>query len=44
MSTARVDPSYLDLQARIGISKHTGGFPASVLKSLFGVKEVEPFA
>ena len=24
--------------------KDTGGFPASVLKSLFGVKEVEPFA
>ena len=24
--------------------KGTGGFPASVLKSLFGVKEVEPFA
>ena len=24
--------------------KDTGGFPASVLKGLFGVKEVEPFA
>ena len=34
--------SYNDAVA--SYQKETGGFPASLLKSLFGIKEVEPFA